>query len=99
MKFPPGEANGEIKWISLLYRNPGNVAVCDFAVDYPAAARRFYTSPKHMGMCPSVNQQERAVAGQRLALLSACGFLDREGTDIFLRVCAGSMLKMKMQLG
>lgn len=32
MKFPSGEANSGIKWISLLYRNPGNAAACAFVV-------------------------------------------------------------------
>lgn len=32
MKFPSGEANSRIKWISLLYRNLGNAAACAFVV-------------------------------------------------------------------
>lgn len=66
MKFPPGEANSEIKWISLLYRNPGNAAACAFVVDYSAVTLWFDISQNHMAMCPSANQRKSS-AGRPLS--------------------------------
>ena len=65
MKFPPGEANSEIKWISLLYRNPGNATACAFVVDHSAVTLWFYISQNHMAMCPSANQGGRAALAGR----------------------------------
>lgn len=67
MKFPPGEANSEIKWISLLYGNPGNAAACALAVGCSAVTLWFCISQTHVGPCPSADWQGRTAPGLLLA--------------------------------
>lgn len=52
MKFPfwGGGAHGEIKWISLLYRNPGNAAACAFVV-ITQQQQDGFPSPRNIWAC------------------------------------------------
>lgn len=78
MKFPPGEAHSEMKWIRLLYRNPGNAAACAFVVDYSAATTQFFCLPETYGHVPSCEPAKKSSLGCCFPCTMLAGFRRRE---------------------